>query len=843
MKRLLPLLLWLLLLPLVATAQNPAIVLRSGTVDPPNCTPSGANVFFNTGSGLLKVCTAVNTWSAVAGGGGPVSNPVTTAQGGLGADNSASSGVPLFTTGSVAMTGTTGTGNFVRATSATITTPIINTPAINGGTNAAIFTSSGYSLTGSNATNSIDIAGTWNTTGVPTFIKANVTNTASGTGSLLFDLQVGAVSKFNVNKFGYTTVVANSSADYGLTVSLNQVRNTLFNRTDTLFDGDEMGFDFGWGGTPVAGIRARRDAGVGYRQRFYTSNNSAVFNTTPVLELFPGNTITVAGPITSGTVSTTTGGLKLANSASANLTTIQAGNAVAARTYTWPTDFGSAGAVLTDAAGDGTLSWAVGGGGGGVTSVSGMSPIVSSGGTTPAISFDFTVANTFTASQSFNVTATDSVSTTMTSTSSTTNQSVDVLALRWLPTGTAGAGGGPNIRFAGKSTTTASRPMGYIQSIWTDATDATRTADMVFQTTLNGTAAERARITSAGVVNVVTGFQIGGVAASRKMLVGNGTNFVASTETWAAPGTSGNVLTSDGTNWTSAAPSGGGAGLGANTFTDTQTITQATANHAILVSTGYSLTGSNATSAIDLAGTWNTSGAPTAFKLNITDTASNVNSLLFDLQLNASTVFRVLKSGKTEAPMFNVGGAGVAFTGIDARAGGDTLDLNVNGTRIIELTSDPALRAMSTVPFGWTSSATVAAGMTTGISRISDGVVGIGTGAVGSFAGDLVLRNIKMGATTARGTTEGTNALSLFNGTAPVGTLANGGSIYSSGGELFVIDAGGTATQISPHDSDGNWIFNSTDTKTGKRLKIDVEKLLRFLNDRFGTDFIHEYTK
>jgi hypothetical protein len=38
-----------------------------------------------------------------------------TGRGGLGIDASASNGVPLFTTGAVAMTGTTGTGNFVRA--------------------------------------------------------------------------------------------------------------------------------------------------------------------------------------------------------------------------------------------------------------------------------------------------------------------------------------------------------------------------------------------------------------------------------------------------------------------------------------------------------------------------------------------------------------------------------------------------------------------------------------------------------------------------------------------------------------------------------------------------------
>ena len=78
--------------------------------------------------------------------------------------------------------------------------------------------------------------------------------------------------------------------------------------------------------------------------------------TTPVIGVASGTSLTL------GTVSSVTGSLALANSASGFLTTIQAGNAAAARTYTWPTNFGAAGTVLTDAVGNGTLSWAAGGG-------------------------------------------------------------------------------------------------------------------------------------------------------------------------------------------------------------------------------------------------------------------------------------------------------------------------------------------------------------------------------------------------------------------------------------------------------------------------------------------------
>lgn len=101
--------------------------------------------------------------------------------------------------------------------------------------------------------------------------------------------------------------------------------------------------------------------------------------------------------------------------------------------------------------------------------------------------------------------------------------------------------------------------------------------------------------------------------------------------------------------------------------------------------------------------------------------------------------------------------------------------------------------------------------------------------------------NVKIGGTANRATTAGTYHLDIFNGTAPAGTLTNGISIYSSGGEAYVMDATGNATLFSPHDRETNeWIFDSTDTRTGKRLKINVEKLLRFINDHFGLDCVHD---
>jgi hypothetical protein len=56
--------------------------------------------------------------------------------------------------------------------------------------------------------------------------------------------------------------------------------------------------------------------------------------------------------------------------------------------------------------------------------------------------------------------------------------------------------------------------------------------------------------------------------------------------------------------------------------------------------------------------------------------------------------------------------------------------------------------------------------------------------------------NMSLGGTADRGTTVGTNALQIFNGTAPAGTLTNGVSLYSSSGDLFFMDAAGNASRV-----------------------------------------------
>lgn len=113
--------------------------------------------------------------------------------------------------------------------------------------------------------------------------------------------------------------------------------------------------------------------------------------------------------------------------------------------------------------------------------------------------------------------------------------------------------------------------------------------------------------------------------------------------------------------------------------------------------------------------------------------------------------------------------------------------------------------------------------------------------------GDSTLLNVllpdggshHLGTAALRSVTNPTNAINIYNGTAPSGTLTNGATFYVASGEMRVMDSGGASSLLSPHDDDGYWVFDSTD-RTGKRLLIDVEKLLRFLNDHHGLDFVHD---
>jgi len=100
--------------------------------------------------------------------------------------------------------------------------------------------------------------------------------------------------------------------------------------------------------------------------------------------------------------------------------------------------------------------------------------------------------------------------------------------------------------------------------------------------------------------------------------------------------------------------------------------------------------------------------------------------------------------------------------------------------------------------------------------------------------------NLAVGAQSMHAGTEGSNILSISNGTAPAGTLDSGATFFCQSGEMKVIDTNGTVTQLSPHDDDGEWVFHSKDD-SGKVLLVHMEKMMRRLDEMLGGGFIEEY--
>ena len=83
--------------------------------------------------------------------------------------------------------------------------------------------------------------------------------------------------------------------------------------------------------------------------------------------------------------------------------------------------------------------------------------------------------------------------------------------------------------------------------------------------------------------------------------------------------------------------------------------------------------------------------------------------------------------------------------------------------------------------------------------------------------------------------------------TDPTGTppLLNHAHIYSklTGGtaEIFVQDSDGNVTKISPHNSEGEWEYFSRNTVTGKVVRINMEKMVRKLEEITGESFMEEW--
>lgn len=76
-------------------------------------------------------------------------------------------------------------------------------------------------------------------------------------------------------------------------------------------------------------------------------------------------------------------------------------------------------------------------------------------------------------------------------------------------------------------------------------------------------------------------------------------------------------------------------------------------------------------------------------------------------------------------------------------------------------------------------------------------------------------------------------------------TLVGHAHIYSKlvtgHAEMFVRDSNGNVTQISPHNPEGEWQYFSKNTRTGKVVRVNMEKMIRRLEQITGESFMEEW--
>jgi hypothetical protein len=142
-----------------------------------------------------------------------------------------------------------------------------------GVANANALRVAGHSLTGSNAEGVIDLATTWNTTGAPTAIRLNVTNTASDAASRLLDLQLGGASRFHVRPDGETVISNAAGTNFGGIKTTTGGTMAATHLTDPNTGTPADVFRWYWETTPAAGAAVLRGMGT---NRFSIESAAAI---------------------------------------------------------------------------------------------------------------------------------------------------------------------------------------------------------------------------------------------------------------------------------------------------------------------------------------------------------------------------------------------------------------------------------------------------------------------------------------------------------------------------------------------------------------------------------------
>jgi len=113
-----------------------------------------------------------------------------------------------------------------------------------------------------------------------------------------------------------------------------------------------------------------------------------------------------------------------------------------------------------------------------------------------------------------------------------------------------------------------------------------------------------------------------------------------------------------------------------------------------------------------------------------------------------------------------------------------------------------------------------------------------------AFGGGMLIGDTGVPPTGGLKITPGVIALGV---TTEPSTLANYAHIYAKDlgnptayAEVYVRDESGNETRISPHNEQGEWEFYSHNTKTGKSFRVNMEQMIRKLEEITGENFIEK---
>jgi hypothetical protein len=261
----------------------------------------------------------------------------------------------------------------------------------------------------------------------------------------------------------------------------------------------------------------------------------------------------------------------------------------------------------------------------------------------------------------------------------------------------------------------------------------------------------------------------------------------------------------------------------------------------VVMSASPTLTGTVSAAALALSSTLAMSGN-VALGANSIGRTTSTGGLTFDTSNNASFSANVAVTGALSSGQFTATSSEAAsapIVGINTNTGGAasggifSLPNSTTGTVIIgkTVTTGASSFYLLALQTGNGSAITTNKFLVDGAGNTTiAGTLGIGGNT--SVTGNQTIGGTEV----ARATTQPTNAINILNGTAPVGAASGQTTLYTTSGELRVMDDAGNATLLSPHDEEYNWIHDCV-KGSGEKVVYHMEKMARMLAEKHGDEF------